>query len=637
MIKLKSIRALLGSNFNIPSYQRGYRWSKQQVIDLLEDIYKFQQEQQQEQNLKSFYCLQPLVVTQSKKSDEDLLDKIHQSKDLKEVETILSLAQSQWDVIDGQQRLTTIFILLSFLEEETKYTINYATRKQSKEFLTNISEETPERAQNNIDYSYIYESYCTIKAWFERKQIDKKEFTKILLDRVKFIWYETQEFDPIKVFTRLNIGKIALTDSELIKALFLNQSNFATLNHKQIRSQQIEIASEWDKIEYTLQKDEFWLFIHDLGYTKATRIDYILDIIREDDIFKLGEKLQEDINPIIGWDNHQTFRYFYEYFNLSEKYRSADWLRTTWGYVKEIFQIFEEWYNKFDLYHYVGYLIALNKGSAKELRNHYKGSKEVFQAYLRGKIKESISGCLDLETVYGENGEYKRNTFPLLLLLNIQTVINQNKRLIEEKKYGLGTFYKFPFHLFKKEARKSNGKGWEVEHIASNSGDNLEDDKNKEVWLAAVAYSLAEGDLKDKIKNYLSNNEQCDTDFQSLLDDIRKLDLNPLEGDDKQKIWNFALLDSSTNAEYQNAPFPIKRICIISKEKGYKAKVQYNEETQQIKIDKSSPTIAFVPPATKNIFTKAYTDNPQSLSAWMKEDATEYKAVIKEVLDEFNQ
>ena len=41
VISLKPVKELLGMNFFIPDYQRGYRWEKQQAIDLLEDIYAF--------------------------------------------------------------------------------------------------------------------------------------------------------------------------------------------------------------------------------------------------------------------------------------------------------------------------------------------------------------------------------------------------------------------------------------------------------------------------------------------------------------------------------------------------------------------------------------------------------------------
>lgn len=59
MVELKSIGEILGKNFLIPNYQRGYRWTRQQVDDLLNDIKGFK-----ESNPSSyqFYCLQPLVI-----------------------------------------------------------------------------------------------------------------------------------------------------------------------------------------------------------------------------------------------------------------------------------------------------------------------------------------------------------------------------------------------------------------------------------------------------------------------------------------------------------------------------------------------------------------------------------------------
>mgnify|MGYP003556422918 CR=1 FL=1 len=61
VIELKSIGELLGKNFFIPSYQRGYRWTGQQVKDLLDDIDEFRANSKG----NGFYCLQPLVVKKS--------------------------------------------------------------------------------------------------------------------------------------------------------------------------------------------------------------------------------------------------------------------------------------------------------------------------------------------------------------------------------------------------------------------------------------------------------------------------------------------------------------------------------------------------------------------------------------------
>ena len=163
-IELKSVSELLGMKFFIPSYQRGYRWTEQQVKDLLNDILEFSQKKKQEYE---FYCLQPLVV---KRKDEDVLNSIKAATSIEEVETLL---KGSWEVIDGQQRLTTLFIILSVLEEKSLYSIEYETRDDSKDFLKNIDES---KKIENIDYYHIYQSKQTISSWFNNDEEKKAKF-----------------------------------------------------------------------------------------------------------------------------------------------------------------------------------------------------------------------------------------------------------------------------------------------------------------------------------------------------------------------------------------------------------------------------------------------------------------------------
>ena len=278
-IELKSIRELHGMNFYIPSYQRGYRWTKQQVDDLLNDIDEFIEKSKINNQTDSFYCIQPLVVKEIIVNKEEYLNKLNDikiaDKDLLSVTKLIINEHTRWEVIDGQQRLTAIKILLTYLDEsDNKYYLEYETRNDSKLFLENIDEGIKEE---NIDYYYIDTSKRTIENWFKEKlkgkdenqqNIEKNTFKSNILNNVKFIWYESVDENPIKVFTRLNIYKIALTNAELIKALFLNCSNFGNIEYQKLRLKQGEIASQWDNIEYTLQNDEFWLFLHKKEYNK---------------------------------------------------------------------------------------------------------------------------------------------------------------------------------------------------------------------------------------------------------------------------------------------------------------------------------------------------------------------------------
>ena len=59
IVALKPVKDLLGMNFYIPDYQRGYRWTAQQATDLLEDIWTFAQKDKAHTEI---YCIQPLVV-----------------------------------------------------------------------------------------------------------------------------------------------------------------------------------------------------------------------------------------------------------------------------------------------------------------------------------------------------------------------------------------------------------------------------------------------------------------------------------------------------------------------------------------------------------------------------------------------
>jgi len=127
-IILKTITELLGLNFYIPEYQRGYRWTKNNVLQLLNDIWEYRKEPN---NRNTFYCLQPVVVRKTQWKD------------------IAGESITGYELIDGQQRLTTIHRILTFilLERYNKieltsrgyqsnlFSIYYKTRLESKTFL----------------------------------------------------------------------------------------------------------------------------------------------------------------------------------------------------------------------------------------------------------------------------------------------------------------------------------------------------------------------------------------------------------------------------------------------------------------------------------------------------------------------
>ena len=626
-VELKSIKELLEMKFFIPNYQRGYRWTEQQVKDLLNDINDFTREDKKQYE---FYCVQPLVVKEMDSKDKE--------------SNKLNVNEEWYEVIDGQQRLTTIFLFLSALKKtieamglpEEIYELKYQRDSAAVSFsdflktITNCNTINEE----HIDFFNASTAYQTIQEWLADKNIvkNKGDFSNALLkydldnstpkrdkaNNVRFIWYQiSEQEDPIKVFTRLNIGKISLTNSELIKALFLNRSNFSTENNEHLKLRQQEIASEWDSIEYALQDEEFWLFLHETGYDRPTRIDFIFDLICKQN----SMELPKEILDTIGNDEYKTFRYFYEYFKLNISQIDACWKE-----VKRYYLTFREWFNDLELYHYVGYLVEQGE-HVDNLFQDWKTccTKDKFITKLRELIKEKIKNCNDLNMQYEINSVSKTSCRPLLLLHNIQTIINQNKAFSSKKEYELPVFYKFPFHLFKKEK-------WDVEHIDSNTTNDLNEDKDQKEWMK---YSLLDEDLDNdtrmKIESFLLDDEDA-LPFEALVQEIEANNNNDWDDEtkDKNKIWNFVLLDAGTNRGYGNAIFPAKRRCIIGKDQGKQYII-----TDNFDISVIEGKIAFIPPITKNVFLKYYNTTKANFKTWSKFDAIAYKNNILETLSDF--
>ncbi len=630
-IERRTIGSLLGEKFYIPSYQRGYRWTEQQVKDLLNDIREFQI---RKSDSEDFYCLQPLVV--KKKWSDDILASIKNANSVDIVEKIIR--NCSWEVIDGQQRLTTIFIILSYLGVDMPFSLEYETRSNFKDFLNTLKkhpdiEEFSELVKGLDDYDNIdfFHVFCAYKAIAEYKP--DSDIKATLLNKVEFIWYEAVEENPIKVFTRLNIGKIALTNAELIKALLLNRSNFGG-TVSQIRLQQQEIAMEWDNIEYTLQNEEFWLFIHNLGYNRPTRIDFIFDLIVEQNALNIPEETRLHI----GTDEYRTFRYFYGFVNSNNSEKA---IVDCWKKVKDYYNIFREWYDDLELYHYVGYLINQKNNPQKPLKSlkslldlwNQSSNKKVFVEKLHQEIRELIKkGYCSLSQQYeieyqNEQGikqgaVNKTNCRNILLLHNIQTVINQANINVSE--YQQSVFYKFPFHLYKKE-------GWDVEHIDSNTENELVDKSAQNEFLLNI-YQAANEEEKKLIERFVNNPNE--TDFSPFEKFYVKSE-DSLSDEEKNQICNFTLLDSSTNRSYGNSIFPAKRRIIIGKDSGKYLPIPQIKANRLVIGEETLAPSAFIPPCTKQVFMKYYSSAAGDMNYWTKADADAYRRNIYDTLKDY--
>ncbi|REC40914.1 DUF262 domain-containing protein [Chryseobacterium sp. 5_R23647] len=595
-ISIKSIKELSEYNFFIPSYQRGYRWTERQTTDLLDDIWEFINKK--DRTNQNWYCLQPVVVKKNFRDDEkNLLEDLKKILEFKtedeaysETKKILEDYNDHrfWEVIDGQQRLTTLFLILKYLKTEGNqrgYSIDYETRNDSKRFLQQIKDKTTEDAEINIDYYHIFHSYSTIKNWFENRDDIKGDFLHELLNNVKVIWYEASG-DSIDIFTRINSGKIPLTNAELVKALFLNSSNFKNaegqIDFEKLRFKQLEIASEWDRIEYALQNDSFWLFVNKAENNLATRIEFMFDLIFEIE----KEKYQTENFEKFGNDNYSTFRFFADKFKVFNQKTIED----NWKQVKNYFQTLEEWFNDRELYHKVGYLITVGENITKILLLNRDLTKNKFKEELDSLITKRIFHKNSIEElIYGsDNSQIIR----ILLLHNVLTTLKSEDQSL-----------KFPFDKYKD---KKKG-GWSLEHIHAQNSEEITEIEDFEIWLKVVDDKLLNEDLQNKIS--LFHLEKTKDIIPNLVRDI-SLHFGDTE---VHSIENMALLSRNDNSKLNNGIFPVKRQRIIELERDG----------------------AFIPISTKKVFQKYYDGCTKQISKWEEADRDCYLTDIKTTLESY--
>jgi hypothetical protein len=516
--------------FIIPPYQRGYRWTEREIVALLVDVNDFNPRNDEQ------YCLQPLIL---QKRDE-----------------------VSYEVVDGQQRLTTIYVFMKVVEEllsddSPKFELMYETRSGSEKFLQSLTDRQfrVDNKDKSIDYSYIVKAYDIIYNWLEyqaeAKEMRVRSFAQRILGKfetnVFFIWYVIREEDnPNELFTKVNVGKIPLTDSELIKALLMNKSfyNDSSESAKEYENRTAEISSGWDRIEQHLQNDSFWFFLQNSTQkTKyyATRIDLLFNLLAKKqntdhpELFK-GFHINPDDDP------YYSFYVFSQI--LSQTVDKPAFIKELWDSLQKLYFDFSYWYSDLDLYHTIGFLIASGKSIFEIHESLNNKSKSEFNACLRTMIKNLIvsqEDDHDLKSMLQKlSKDKKKQVRDILLLFNIATVVNQSKKQ-----------YRFSFDLFKQNQ-------WDIEHIHATG------------------------------------------DPTGLQDDL---------------LWNLTLLDSSTNREYKNATFDIKRNTIIKKDAEGK----------------------FIPLCTMNVFLKNYTHNDRDIqmNIWDNNDKEVYLETMAEIFTKF--
>lgn len=442
-IDKKTILDLKGMKFFVPAYQRGYRWTETEVKALLEDIWEFDT-----QNEKFKYCLQPLVV---------------QFRD-----------DGKNELVDGQQRLTTIFIFMKYVQEimpksEPIFSIEYETREDSSVFLNSLSPDN-DANESNIDFHFMSCAYKAMQDWvaekIEANEGDESTIIPQLNNKIKnsvfFIWYElAKDSNPIEMFSKVNIGKIPLTNAELIKALLLNSGNFKRENADK---RQTEISVSWDKIEQELHHDSLWYFLNDFNERAfgKTHIDMVFELLAKE--YNNSRKLGIS-------ENEPLFSFLVFSSVLKQAADKEKAVEEIWRDTELKFEKMRFWYEDYNQYHLIGYLLSQNSQNRnisyiQKLMSD-KGKKQALKA-LRAEMQKDCPWdfCTSAnndndkqsetkELIYGKDNKKIRQ---VLLMFNIAMLICESDRQT-----------RFPFDIYKK------GK-WDIEHIHATADESDDPD-----------------------------------------------------------------------------------------------------------------------------------------------------------------
>lgn len=646
-IKQYAIGELLdGRYLYIPSYQRGYRWTEKQVGDLLCDLLCFANNfanEGQEKKQEQFYCLQPVIARPI--TDEEKLKSIFETEYNDSI-----LEHGVWEIIDGQQRLTTIFLLYKYLldqkgwdaetlkeEEDGKelYHICYATRDSSSKYLEELSlksirDSNENDIKENVDFFHMANAFKYIGEWIktEGKNINvryqlggsldniRTSFFKLLNGMsdtkggsVQVLWYEiaeTKEKNNIKEFQKINTGKIRLTDAELIKGLFLLKKNF-TSGDKYIK--QSELALEWEFIENTLHANNFWYFLQKKSIDMPNRIDLLFNLIYKKNIIKevpedeWDDKIKEIDELLSDTRQSEIFRFYYNRFEGKMGEELQHEVSSAWNEVMELFRTLDDWFCSPATYNFIGLLSQCGEDLCR-LVLHFEYMPETsyrvdFENYLKQRISHHLRGAkIDKERKAILNTYKEHDTiYKLLLTLNIHLLNEQNQKLESES-----DVYKFPFDVL-------SAQNWDIEHVDSFHTNNLKRDKDKEDWIK-TAMDDRSGDLKDEEKALIQQKLE-----ENAWDDainILKKNAQEVEADEeiKNTIGNLTLLDAATNRAYGNSLFCTKRRIII----------------ERIKQG------VFVPVATQYIFAKFFDPKGTNRSLWTRDDMEAYHKYIYNAL-----
>lgn len=574
--------------FIIPYLQRAYKWKEKQAKQMLEDFSEFLKQE------KTYYCMQPLAV--------------------------VKIGDNKYELLDGQQRLTTLLILWRILfesDEKTSYPYKFEYERDSSESNTLInrysfiteSDEIKKGEYGNIDEYYMSKVYGAIKLYFDNpnnKKTDeqkadnyKETFKKLLKGEGKhilFLWYEVNEEEKHTTFAHLNSGKIELTCSELIKAILLSDGNKESLDNNRLPDKSL-VAAQYAEMEEAFNDDRLWYMLQtDEPLYNGSRMDLLFNMV-----LNINRKAYE-ADPKAA---------FYKVYA-----RRAD-LSRFWKDCRAYFVRIMDLYKNPYTYHYIGYL-TYTEGNNKidDWVKVYKesGLKGCIEQ-LKSKVRESISGLGDLEKItYSDTS--KATLRKIFILHNIQTILIHYETI---KKANLGlrfSYEQFPFKLLYSQR-------WDIEHIASQTENPLTKIQDCKDWIASVRADYSEifvqrPDLNNEI-DLFEKDSKIEMFKQIYNEIVSSAEKNSPQN--KDGLGNLVLLDSHTNRSYHNSLYKRKRKIILA--------------ASNIDNQNNEYQVTYIPRCTLNVFLKTYnTGLDVKLGEWTQDDYDKYLGDLKEKLEQ---
>ncbi|MBS7786616.1 DUF262 domain-containing protein [Flavobacterium sp. CYK-55] len=383
----------VGQQYNIPEYQRGYKWSAQQIEQLLNDINDFETDGDED----LFYCLQNITLV----SQKDTKEKIN--------------------VVDGQQRLTTIALLLTYLGvyEKVEGKLIYAVRETSNnfiqllitesEFLESVLESTDfqnfvEEKGSDFDFQDIFFMYNAIKTfqhWFTMNpNVNKESFKSKILNNVKLIINRIENISEQELFMNLNTGKVPLDGADLIRAILItrvakqemelydpkNIKDVVRLNERRIR-----IGWELDEINQWWNQEnvkEFFLPFVKIFTDAEETISFDFNINAINLLYSLWlQSLKKEYSDVENKYKSVKLKYF-ETKKISALKLYHD--------ILSLHRTLVDWYDDRTIYHYLGYLASnsptFNFRSIVNFWNNKSNTRDQFKNELKRLVTVTAFG-----------------------------------------------------------------------------------------------------------------------------------------------------------------------------------------------------------------------------------------------------